>query len=168
MMRNITVSFCVALISIMLLSGSSKPVQIEKIDETQKPIAINRIDTWDEAYWYRLNSISSMAAVADAVVPDGTDIQKQAVMNCIIYRSKAIGFPNDIVSVCHQKNQWGGYIDDTIYNRNTYNLALEMFDNFEQVIPDGLVYLRKGEQGGLFFRMLWNDGPEYEFYVKGK
>lgn len=110
-----------------------------------------------------ITNAECLATIADAVAPASDNYCKTAVMQCIINRTKATGFPNTIEEVCSQKNQWQGYDHDSTFTAETYRIAKELVDSMGEYriapIETNMVYLRVGASG-LYFRATWDTPNE--------
>lgn len=110
-----------------------------------------------------IRNAKMLATIADAVAPDSDDICKIAIMDCIVNRTRATGFPNSIEEVCLQKNQWQGYTSESTYSDETYRLAKQYIDQMGEFrirsIESNMVYLRLGNNG-IFFRSTWDSDME--------
>lgn len=153
----------------IILSSMALTPKDEPIVEIEEDVCVDLISYYKdnpEELAARVQPITDakwLATIADAVVPNANNTCKLAVMQCIINRTRAIGFPNTIEDVCSQKNQWQGYTSQSTYTDETYKLARELVDSLGDFrttpIETNMVYLRVGESG-LYFRPSWNSSNE--------
>jgi len=136
--------------------------------------AIDRRDYWEthpeENPLYTAGDARNLATVVDAVcsvieteygtIPD--DSCRTSIMQCVLNRVNAPGFPNTIQEVCTQKNQWQGYSESLQPSNETVLLArklLSLQDECHEIgIPSNCVYFCLTSQG-IEYRSTW-DGTD--------
>lgn len=156
---------CFVFFSSMALVDDAPVIEEEPVEEMVNLVDVyrenpelleKRILPMKEAKW--------LATIADAVAPNSDDNCKIAIMECIINRTKAYGFPNTIEGVCSEKNQWQGYKTNSGYTNETYRLAKIFRDSLnearEPLINSDMVFMRI-DHDGIYFRNSWDSTYEY-------
>lgn len=98
----------------------------------------------------------AMARIVDSYAPNSDEICKIAILELIMTRVETAGFPNNIIDVCEQPNQWSNYNRNKEPSKESYLLAdnflNSFYDNYSNMyIDDSSVFVRKAEEG-LYFR----------------
>lgn len=162
----------ISIIAVMFIFLSSMAIPKEVIIEPtviEEPELIDRVAIYKEhpeilkAKLQPILDAKWLATIADAVAPNSDTNCKLSVMQCIVNRTRTIGFPDTIEDVCMQKNQWQGYNSDSEYTEDTLKLAKEFVDGLGLVritsIESNLVYMRV-TASGLYFRERWDSEDE--------
>lgn len=174
-MKRFIFSIIIILMALSTLSGYSRIEAVaEPVEETQEPMVVDRLSYWeehpDESPMLELTEIRYLATVADAVVDNGDMNCKIAVMQCILNRTQADGFPDTVEAVCTQKNQWEGLTKNSQASPETFRLAKETLREYRNpngtvlLIPRNCVYFCK-TSGGLEFRAKWDISKAEIFYI---
>lgn len=131
-------------------------------------VQIDRVAYWEEhpeeSPYELIGNAHAIAVVVDAtcsviesnyyISPD--DDCKKAIAQCIINRANTAGFPNTIVEVCEQRNQWQGVTHESEASNATHNLIKTMLEKEESGgIPKNCVYFCLTGLG-IEFRDAWN------------
>lgn len=167
-MKKTWLAFGMALISLLMLSGSRLPAEAAPVPSPE-PTAevIDRVEWWnahpEDDPRPAIGEAAAAARVADAVCPDGNEEIKSAIIQCIYNRSLAAGFPDTIEEAAKQPYQWEGLSSDSQASPETKALAREMIAQWKNgegyVIPLGCVYMVK-KADGLHFRSMWDGDTE--------
>lgn len=136
---------------------------VEEPEQIPEPIeAINRIDYWnehpEESPFQRIDETNALCVVVDSIIPDASHDCKKALMQLIINRCNAKGFPDSIYDVCYQKNQWQYFNADVEISADTKAIAQEIIGEQgkprEILIASNCVYMRTTENS-IIFRSDW-------------
>lgn len=87
----------------------------------------------------------AIARVLYGTARNSTPENQRLVVWCIINRSEHSGYPDSIVEVCEQKNQWMGYRSDNPVVKAYYDLAYEELQSYSEsghrAVPVEYVFL---------------------------
>lgn len=162
MKKNLLLCFAMFLAFIFLSSIARSEIPDSGIEEESEQI--NLVEYYknhpDELY-DRIKPFTEercLAGIADAIAPNSDDICKIAVMDCVMNRVHANGFPNSITEVCNQKNQWGKYDPKKDISDSSLRVARKYLNKIDELrispICRDMTYIRVAE-GGLYFRSSW-------------
>lgn len=168
-MKRICVIVAV-IFSFLFLNSMSLADDAPIVEEEPVAEMINMVDVYREnpeilkEKTQPITDAKWLATIVDAVAPNSDDNCKLAIMECIVNRTRASGFPNTIEGVCAEKNQWQGYTNDSTYTDETYKLAKNFRNSIKEPrispINGDMVYMRV-DYTGLYFRNSWDSNYEY-------
>lgn len=165
-------AIAVFIFSFLFLNSTALADKPEKVLITPEPTIeiVNLVDVYREnpdilkEKTQPITDAKWLATIVDAVAPNSDENCKRAIMECIVNRTNAYGFPNTIEGVCAEKNQWQGYTKDSTYTEETYKLAKSFRDSIKEFrispINSDMVYMRV-DYNGLYFRNSWDSKYEY-------
>ena len=162
-------SLCIIILFTLLnFCGRSEKRQ-EEPAPTPTPVAqIDLVTYWnehpEESPYELIRNARAIAVVVDATCNEierqfyirPGDECKKAIAQCIINRSNTAGFPNPIIEVCEQPNQWQGVTHESEASNATAKLIRTMLEEEEAGgIPKNCVFFCLTGLG-IEFRDAWN------------
>lgn len=134
-----------------------EPVAAAYVEAPAEPVEIRRTDA------------EELARVVYGTALYNSPEAQRAVMWCIINRVESPLYPDTVVDVCQQPQQWMGYSADTPVLDQLYDLACEVLDTWEaggaRNLPQGCLWFDWTGPEAITFRTAF-DGKYNEWRVE--
>lgn len=96
-----------------------------------------------------------MARILDIYAKDADENCKTAILDLIMNRVSCLDFPNNIIGVCEQKNQWSGYDKSETPSKDSYKFVEKYLSNTDKIrnmqIERDMYFFRIADNG-IYFR----------------
>ena len=163
--RNLTLLLFVFLdlviVALNLDFDTSEENKFERQELTQESYLQDRCLIYSEHPEILLEKIrpkkekECMAIILDIYAKDADENCKTAILDLIMNRVSCLDFPNSIIGVCEQKNQWSGYDKSKIPSKDSYKFVEKYLSNTDKIrnmqIERNMYFLRIANNG-IYFR----------------